>query len=76
MQHKDILPPPRDRSLTRAERRRQESGKGDVPGMLGCKFCYSTKGIYIKAANWFNCATVGCRGNSDARKEMKLGGTE
>lgn len=56
-------PAPRDASLSRAERRRLAAGKGDVAGKIGCKFCMSTVGTYIKHRNEFQCRTAGCKGN-------------
>ena len=51
------------RPLTRAERRRLQRGASDARGVVGCKFCKSTKGTYTKAGNAFRCQTAGCRGN-------------
>lgn len=58
-------PAPRDATLSRAERRRLAQGRPEnsIAGRLGCKFCMSTKGQYIKAGNRFYCTTKDCKGN-------------
>lgn len=57
-------PAPRDRSLSRAERRRLAAGKYEgAAGAMGCKFCKSPRGTYVKMGNCFICQTKGCRGN-------------
>lgn len=58
-------PSPKDRSLTRAERRRLQKGQAEaaVTGKVGCKFCKSTLGTYTKGDNRFRCKTQNCRGN-------------
>lgn len=65
MSHDYVEPPPRDHSLTRAQRRRLERGEAEeqVAGIVGCKFCKSTVGQYFKHGNHFNCRTAGCKGN-------------
>lgn len=63
MDHRE--PPPQDRTLSRAERRRLQRGipENAVAGRLGCKFCKSTHGQYVKAGNRFICTTPNCKGN-------------
>lgn len=65
MNHDYQEPPPRDRTLSRAERRRLLLGRPEdaVAGRIGCKFCMSTKGRYEKAGNRFYCTTKDCKGN-------------
>lgn len=62
MDHRE--PAPRDHSLSRAERRRLQLGRPEnaVVGKLGCKFCMSTEGQYVKRGNRFLCRTKGCKG--------------
>ena len=64
-------------NANRAARRREEKGipEEGVTGRLGCKFCKSTQGTYVKFGNRFECRTKDCKGNPRTIADMRLGGT-
>ncbi len=52
--------------MNRAERRQHAQGE-NITGVVGCKFCRSTKGTYVKRGNHFQCTTPDCKGNPAVR---------